>query len=80
MSNGKSYFKLNVEGVRSLLKSRKMESLIDSYGDEIRGRAGNGYAHDTRMGKNRVYCNIYPEDIKAKVDNKRNNTLLKSVK
>ncbi|HEM2777305.1 TPA: hypothetical protein ACGOSD_001394 [Streptococcus suis] len=76
----KMRFKLNRAGVRELLKSPEMQAVLTDKANGIRNRAGDGYASDIYVGKTRANAMVYADSIKAKRDNKKNNTLLKAVK
>ena len=78
MSNFK--FKLNRSGVRELMKSTEMQSVLTNYASNIRNRCGNGYEQDIYVGRNRANAMVSAATIKAKRDNKKNNTLLKAVR
>ena len=78
--SSKFKFKLNRSGVKSLLKSDEMQSLLKDKADGIRGRAGEGYDQDIYVGKNRANAMVWADSYKTKKDNLKNNTLLKSVK
>lgn len=70
---------LNREAVSELLlKSPEMQSIIGELGQEIAARAGEGYVSEVKVGQNRAYCNIRTDTLEARIDNARNNTLLKS--
>ena len=73
-------FKLNRAGVRELLKSSEIQAVLTDKANGIRNRAGDGYESDIYVGKNRANAMVYADSIKAKRDNKKNNTLLKAVK
>lgn len=72
-------FKLNRSGVRELMKSTEMQSVLTSYASNIRNRCGNGYEQDIFVGQNRANAMITASSFKAKRDNLKNNTLLKAV-
>ena len=73
-------FKLNRSGVRELMKSGEMQSVLTNYASNIRNRCGNGYEQDIYVGSNRANAMVSAATIKAKRDNKKNNTLLKAVR
>lgn len=73
-------FKLNRSGVRELMKSTEMQSVLTNYASNIRNRCGNGYEQDIYVGTNRANAMVSAATIKAKRDNKKNNTLLKAVR
>ncbi|NQI84087.1 hypothetical protein HO589_01820 [Streptococcus suis] len=75
----KMKFKLNSAGVRELLRSNAMQSVLTEKATAIRNRAGDGYAQDVYIGKNRANAMVYTDTIQAMRDNKKNNTLLKAV-
>ncbi|MDT2797074.1 hypothetical protein P7H47_07445 [Enterococcus cecorum] len=73
-------FKLNRSGVRELMKSTEMQSVLTNYASNIRNRCGNGYEQDIYIGSNRANAMVSAATTKAKRDNKKNNTLLKAVR
>ncbi|CYX62069.1 hypothetical protein [Streptococcus suis] len=73
-------FKLNRKGVAELMKSSQMQSILTEKAKMVASRAGEGYASDIYVGKTRANAMVYADSIKAKRDNKKNNTLLKAVK
>ena len=72
--------KLNRQGVRELMKSEEMRSIVNKYGFSAQSRLGNGYSVDYMTGKNRVNCRVFAKTAKAKRENFLNNTILKAVK
>ena len=78
MSNFK--FKLNQSGVRELMKSTEMQSVLTNYASNIRNRCGDGYEQDIYVGSNRANAMVSAATVKAKRDNNKNNTLLKAVR
>lgn len=73
-------FVLDRQGVNQLLKSPEVQSSLSSIADNIQSRAGAGYEKDIYVGKNRANSMVYADSIKAKVDNSKNNTLLKATR
>lgn len=73
-------FVLNSKGVNQLLKSSEVQSALSSIADKIQSKAGVGYEKNSHVGKNRANAMVYPDSIKAKVDNSKNNTLLKAAR
>lgn len=73
-------FKLNRSGVRELMKSAEMQSVLTNYASNIRNRCGDGYKQDIYVGSNRANAMVSAATIKAKRDNNKNNTLLKAVR
>jgi hypothetical protein len=77
---GSFNFKLNQKGVRELLKSDEMQSVLSARARSIRERCGEGYEQDIHVGKNRANAMVTAKTRKAKKDNLKNNTLLKAVR
>ena len=71
---------LNRAGVRSMLKSSDMQSVLQGYAIGIAQRCGEGYAIDAHTGKTRVNVSVRPRTKKAIKDNSENNTILKNIK
>lgn len=71
-------FKLNRSGVGSLLKSQNVMNVCESYANQIRARAGEGYEVSTYVGKTRVNASVFPATKEARRDNLEHNTLLKA--
>ena len=76
----KMKFKLNSSGVRQLLQSAQMQTVLEQQASAVRNRAGVGYKQDTYVGKNRANAMVWAETHQAKRDNMKNNTLLKAVR
>ena len=76
----KMQFKLNSDGVSSLLKSAEMQKVLENKAAAIKNRCGDGYEQDIYVGKNRANAMVRAETTKAKKDNYNNNTLLKAVR
>ena len=73
-------FKLNSDGVRELLKSQEMQSVLSEKATGIKNRCGEGYTQDVYVGKNRANAMVKAETYQAKRDNLKNNTILKAVR
>lgn len=73
-------FVLNKAGVRQLLKSEEMKSILTEKATGIRNRCGDGYEQDIYVGRNRANAKVWAETFKAKRSNLKNNTILKAVK
>lgn len=72
-------FKLNLNGVKELLKGSDMQEILASYGQSVTQRAGSGYSSDVQEGRNRAICRVKADTSEAVADNYANNTLLKSL-
>lgn len=75
---GKTRFVLDSKGVRELMKSQEMQSMLAKKAKEIADRCGDGYESDIYVGKNRANASISAATKKARKDNLDNNTLLKA--
>ena len=73
-------FKLNRAGVKTLMQSDEMQAVLKDEASAIANRCGNGYDHDIHVGKNRANARVYADSIIAKIDNSKNNTILKAVR
>lgn len=73
-------FKLNSDGVRELLKSQEMQSVLNEKATGIKNRCGEGYTQDVYVGKNRANAMVKAGTYQAKRDNLKNNTILKAVR
>ena len=71
---------LNRAGVRELLRSDEMESMLGKKASDIRGRCGEGYEADSYKGKNRAKATVWTATPDAMRDNSNNNTLLKGMR
>lgn len=75
-------FKLNRQGVRELMKSPEMQVVLNKKAQEvakIANTSASGYVVDTYTGKTRANASVYAKTSKARKDNYKNNTLLKSL-
>ncbi|WP_162012500.1 hypothetical protein AB6M97_02040 [Streptococcus hillyeri] len=72
-------FKLNSAGVRELMKSEQMQSILRAEASKVANRAGEGYEQDIYVGKTRANAMVRATTYQAKKDNLRNNTLLKAL-
>lgn len=72
-------FKLNSSGVRQLLQSPSMLSLVTELANNACSRLGNGYEVTTKVGRNRVNAEIRTTTAAAAKENSEHNTLLKAI-
>lgn len=71
-------FELDSAGVRELLQSPEMVSVISDMTAIVASNAGDGYDYDTQV-RNRAVGRVWAESKEAKRDNEDNNTLLRSL-
>lgn len=77
-------FKLDINGLRELLKSDEMVSVLQECGEQIKNDAerlsgGGKYESTVRQATYVAICNVYPADKEAAQDNRKNNTALKAL-
>ena len=77
-------FELDIEGLRELMKSDEMKSILQECGDKIKIDAerlsgGHNYEATVRDASFVSICNIYPSDKEAASENFENNTALKAL-
>lgn len=70
-------FKVNRDGVRSLLNSKEMQNIVSGHAAQKAKSAGHGYDSTTFRAGTRVVGKVYADTWAAKRDNAKNNTLLK---
>jgi hypothetical protein len=73
-------FKLNRRGVGGLLKSSAMESVLMEKATAAQSRLMPGYEVSSMVGKTRANASIYADSFKAKLDNQKNNSILKALR
>lgn len=71
---------LNRAGVRELLRSDEMESVLEKKASGIRDRCGDGYEADSYKASNRAKATVWTATPDAMRDNSNNNTLLKGMR
>ena len=76
--SSKFEFKLNREGVRELMQSDDMISVLKTYADGIATRAGEDY--EVYVGPTRANVSVRTANERGAQDNLDNNTLLKAVR
>lgn len=72
-------FVLNKQGVRELMQSSTMQSILVEKASAAASSAGSGYAFNFKVGRNRGIASVYPDTYEARKDNNENNTLLKVI-
>ncbi len=73
-------FELNRAGVRSLMQSAEMQSILKDKANNALNSLGEGYKSDTYVGKTRANAMVYADTYQAKRDNLKNNSILKAVR
>ena len=72
-------FELNIEGLREIMKSPAMQSMLSSAGQSVANAAGHGYGHKGRMGSYEALELVYPVTKKTAREVQSSNTLLKAL-
>lgn len=75
-------FKLNLQGLNELMKSKEMQNALEEAGAAVANAANEGaavYGHRTHLGDFTAICNVYPDSKEAANKNYHENTLLKAV-
>lgn len=73
-------FKLNLPGLNELMKSAEMQSALNEAAGKIQARAGAGYEIESAHSISFVaIASVRAADYKARLDNLKNNTLLKAM-
>jgi hypothetical protein len=72
-------FELNRAGVRGLMKSNEMVSVLEGYGKNALSSLGDGYEIETFQGKTRANVEVKAVSFKARRENMSDNTILKAV-
>ena len=73
-------FKLNRAGVRELMQSPEMQKVLNERASQAVQRLGAGYDSDLYVGKTRANAMVYADSFDAKLENLRNNSIIKAVK
>lgn len=76
----KMKFVLNRQGVKALLQSTEMQEVLQKKTQDTLNRLNGGYKADVRVGKNRATARVSTDSILSRIDNSKNNSILKAVK
>ena len=75
----KANFKLNLPGLNELMKSTEMAEVLNTAADQIAAKCGDGYEVERAHPISFVgIASVRADTIEAKVDNRKNNTILKA--
>ena len=75
----KANFKLNLPGLNALMKSTEMAEVLNTAADQIAAKCGEGYEVERAHPISFVgIASVRADTIEAKVDNRKNNTILKA--
>lgn len=70
---------LNSSGIKQMMKSQEMQNICTEIAYRAKAKLGDGYEVTYRKGKTRVNASIGAVTPEAISENKKNNTLLKSL-
>lgn len=73
-------FVLNRDGVSELMKSPQMMDICRGYANRALASLGSGYETSTHIGRNRLNVEIEARSYAAKVENSKNNSILKALR
>lgn len=76
----KTRVELNRAGVRSLLRSEKMKELLKARADMVVNACGHGYEAGSYVMPTRAVSRVSAVTMEARLDNLKNNTILKALK
>ena len=76
----KVQIQLNRQGVRSLLRSKKMQAVLKAKADDMAQACGDGYRSGLFFVPNRAVARVSAVTMEARLDNLKNNTILKALK
>ena len=72
-------FELNLAGLNELMKSTEMADVLNTAANQIAAKCGDGYEVERAHPISFVgIASVRADTIKAKVDNRKNNTILKA--
>ena len=71
--------KINRKGAAQILKSTSVQAAAKHRAQQIATAAGPGYKADSMIGRNRARASVYADTFRARRDNARRGTLLRSV-
>ena len=71
---------INSQAVRDLLQGAEIQAILSETASAIQSRCGDGYEQDLYIGKTRANAMVWASSIPAKLDNSRNNTILKALR
>lgn len=72
-------FELNLAGLNELMKSTEMAEVLNTAADQIASKCGEGYEVERAHPISFVgIASVRAETIKAKIDNREHNTILKA--
>lgn len=72
-------YEMDYAGIGQLLKCSELCDGMQSIGNGVAARAGDGYKADTSVGKKRAHTFVRAETTEAYYENLKNNTLLKAL-
>ena len=73
-------FELNRSGVRALLRSDEMKTMLNAKADAAAKACGDGYEAGSYVMPTRAVARVSAVSVQAKQENLGNNTILKALK
>lgn len=68
---------LNKQAIGDLLKSEETKKMVESYAEEIRGKASGNYGIDSKLMPTRYIASVFTEDQETYEDCRDNLSLLR---
>ena len=72
-------FKLDINGLRELMKSSEMQAQLRMAGGAVASSAGSGYATEIHQGDYTAICVVYPDTPEAYEEAAEQNVLLNGI-
>ena len=72
-------FKLDINGLRELMKGPEMQAVLQEAGEAVASGAVGDYGTRVHVADYVAIANVFPESKEAAKDNYENNTLLKAL-
>ena len=72
-------FKLDINGLRELMKGPEMQAVLQEAGEAVASGAGDDYGSRVHVADYTAIANVYPDSKEAAKDNYENNTLVKAL-
>lgn len=73
------HFELDINGLREIMKSAEMQSILSKAGAAVARAAGDGYGHKEKIASYEALELVYPVTKKTAREVKETNSLLKAL-
>ena len=72
-------FKLDINGLRELMKGPEMQAVLQEAGETVASIAGDDYGSRVHVADYTAIANVYPDSKEAAKEVHENNSLLKAL-